>query len=97
VAIKQPECDEVKHAVRALDRRPQEVGVQDVAALFEDLEPRILQRLTEILDVPAYELVVDEDLLKRLTNQRPHRVRAIKPPPMTTTRLPARSISLQLG
>jgi hypothetical protein len=74
--VKQPDCGEVKHAVHTLERRPQEVGVEDVAALFEDRVPRILQRLAEVLDAPAYEVVVDDDLLNRLTNQRLHRVRA---------------------
>ena len=62
MALQQPQRGEVEHAVGASERLGEHVGLADVAAGFEHLDPVVAQRDGEVLVRATHEVVVDDDL-----------------------------------
>ena len=65
MALEQPQGGEMEDAVGAVERRLQDVGLEDVAADVEDPHARILERVGQVLGAAADEIVVDDDLAAR--------------------------------
>ena len=61
VALQKPECRKMKHAVGALQRGVENIGLGNVAAGFKDLDARIAQRAGQIFVRATDEIVVDDD------------------------------------
>ena len=64
VALQQPQRRKMKHAVGALQRRVENVGLRDVAAGIEHLDARIAQSALQVLHRTAHEVVIDHDFAR---------------------------------
>ena len=78
VALEQPERREMDHALALANRARQHVGLEDVAAGFEDPHPRVAKSGAQVVDRAAAEIVVNDDLLHVPGEQLVHHVRADK-------------------
>ena len=61
MALQQPKRGEVEDAVGAIERRLQDVGLENITAHVEDLDALVLERLGQIFLPTANEIVVDEN------------------------------------
>src|SRR5439155_12860991 len=76
MALQEPQGGEVKHPVRALERRIKDVGLEDVAAGVEDTDAWIGQRARQVLRAAAHEVVVDDERPDILAEQA---IRGVRP------------------
>src|SRR6266850_1195241 len=61
VALQQPECCQMKDAIGSFEGRFENVCLHDVATHVEDFHSGILERVGQILDPTAHEIVVDQN------------------------------------